>query len=111
MQTTGIMTITLTSPVSGERESRSIDLSELGPAHDRMTRKTAGIPLSTYLSDPDKLGMDGLLLLWWVAGVMAGINERYDTVLKMWPSYQAIGNANPEVEVDNGEEDESDPNP
>lgn len=109
MQTTGIMSITLTSPVSGERETRRLDLAELGPSDDRMTRKTAGIPLSTYLSDPDKLGMDGLLLLWWVAGVKAGNSERYDTVLKMWPSYQAVANADPELEIE--EEDEgADPN-
>lgn len=49
-----------------------LDLLELGPGDDRLTRRVCGTPVSSFLQREDRLGTDGLSVLWWLARTKAG---------------------------------------
>lgn len=105
LPTKGKLSISLTHPATG-RETRILDLGELGPRHDALTRRVIGIPLTDITGSG--LGTDGLLGLWWLAGNIAGKKETFRVVMETWSTFAALEAADPDVELDDEEPSEAD---
>jgi len=75
-----------------------LDVMQLGPGDDRITRAETGLPVSSII-ESSTFGADSLLMLFWLARRKAGETAlRYTTVEAAYPTFAAIAAAGFELE-------------
>ena len=107
-----IMTITVRGAT--DRKGRPIDETHtlaigIIPMRERVIcRKATGLPVESFVAHEDRIGLDSIAILWWLARRANGeINLRYEQAMDEWP--KQIGEDDIEVEVEEPDEDADDP--
>lgn len=78
--------------ITDARDGRtlSLDLDDLGPGDDLRTRKATGYPATAFVSDGDKIGTDGVAVLWWLMRIKAGDKVTFEQVVDDMGSFRQI---------------------
>jgi hypothetical protein len=94
------ITMSMTYP-GGDRKTRQLRFTELGPRDDLECRKETGFPVQGFFSSGAQIGTDGALVLWWVAGRKSGVvGETFNSLLDLFPTWEAMAAADIDVEVE-----------
>ncbi len=94
--------------ISKGEETWTLNVDDLGPADDILSRKATGLPVTPFFEE-DKFGADSLLILLWFARRKSGEPTlQWQAVLDEYPTYGAIADAEFDIKADE-EADEDDP--